>query len=85
MHSASWMTSEQSLNQKTIEELREHYLGSVTERDSMIGELMNVKTRMGKGISQQKTRIRILKEALNSIGFAHEHGEGGELFADEIL
>jgi hypothetical protein len=59
----------------TIEELREHYSGPVTERDNMIGELMNDKTRMGKEISQQKAQIRILKEALNSIGFAHEDRE----------
>jgi hypothetical protein len=40
----------------------------------MIGELTNDKTRMGKEISRQKAQIRILKEALNNIGFAHEHG-----------
>jgi DNA segregation ATPase FtsK/SpoIIIE-like protein len=58
----------------TIEELRKHYSGSVTERDSMTGELMEDKTRIGNEISQQKAQIRILKEALNSIDFAHEHG-----------
>jgi hypothetical protein len=51
----------------------------------MIGEFMNDKTKMGKELSQQKPQIRILKDALNSIGFAHEHGQGGELFADELL
>jgi hypothetical protein len=51
----------------------------------MIGELMNDKTRMSKEISQQKAQIQILNEALNNIGFAHKHGEAGELFADKIL
>jgi ferritin-like metal-binding protein YciE len=68
-----------------IEQLREHFSGSVTERGSMITEHINNKTRMGKKISQRKAQTQILKEALNSIGFAREHGEGGELFADEIL
>jgi hypothetical protein len=61
MHSASWRPSGQSPNQKDellldlqktleeishmIEELREHYSGSVTKRNSMIGQLMNDKLR----------------------------------------
>jgi hypothetical protein len=51
----------------------------------MISQLMNDKTRIGKENSQQKARIRIPKEAPNNINFAHEYGEGGEVFADEIL
>jgi hypothetical protein len=57
----------------------------MTECDSRIGELMNDKMRMAKEISQQKAQRQILKEALNSIGFAHEHEEGGELFVYDIL